>query len=222
MNILELFSGTGSVGKLCEEFGHNVISVDIEFEATHKTDIMKFDYKQYPKNYFDIIWASPPCTHYSHLQKSWLGRKRRDGIIVTNEWIEKKCQESDMLVKRVLDIIEYFNPELWFMENPQSGTLKNRDIVKGLNYYDVDYCMYSNWGYRKRTRIWTNKENFNNKLCDGKGTCGNMIEKIHKSKCGNTERNKRVSSHLKDCSIGATLHERYRIPPNLVYSLLIE
>ena len=27
-------------------------------------------------------------------------------------------------------------------------------------YYDVDYCMYSNWGYRKRTRIWTNLKGF--------------------------------------------------------------
>jgi hypothetical protein len=25
-----------------------------------------------------------------------------------------------------------------------------------LPYTDVDYCRYSEWGYKKRTRIWTN------------------------------------------------------------------
>ena len=28
--------------------------------------------------------------------------------------------------------------------------------------------MYSDWGYRKRTRIWTNKKDWNNLLCDNK------------------------------------------------------
>ena len=29
------------------------------------------------------------------------------------------------------------------MENPQTGNLKNRDIMKDKPFYDVDYCMYS-------------------------------------------------------------------------------
>ena len=35
--------------------------------------------------------------------------------------------------------------------------------------------MYSDWGYQKRTRIWTNKIDWNGKLCDKSGSCGNMI-----------------------------------------------
>ena len=34
MNVLELFSGTGSVGKCCDKLGWNVISVDLELPAT--------------------------------------------------------------------------------------------------------------------------------------------------------------------------------------------
>ena len=65
VRLLELFSGTGSVGNVCETLGWESISVDIELPATHRCDIMVFDYKKYPKDYFDIVWASPPCTEYS-------------------------------------------------------------------------------------------------------------------------------------------------------------
>jgi hypothetical protein len=71
------------------------------------------------------------------------------------------------------------------MENPQRGQLKDREVVKGLPYYDVSYCMYSDWGYEKRTRIWTNKKNWNNLICDKSGDCGNMIESSHKKVLGN-------------------------------------
>ena len=89
MNVLELFSGTGSVGKVCETLGWDVVSVDLELPATHECDIMDFDYKQYPKDYFSIVWASPPCTNYSKLQDCWLGRTRK-GEIYTKEIQEKE------------------------------------------------------------------------------------------------------------------------------------
>jgi len=225
MRVLELFSGTGSVGKCCKELDWEVVSVDMIFNATHKCDIMDFDYKQYPKDYFDIVWGSPPCTSYSRLQDSWLGRKRNNKIF-TKQDIEDMMNESDKLVIKTLEIINYFNPSLWFMENPQTGKLKTREIVKDLPYYDVDYCMYSDWGYRKRTRIWTNKKDWNNKMCDGKGTCGNMIDTLHKRNLGNADRLKRAHKLSSDggnkkCK-GTTQYERYRVPEDLIYSLLLE
>jgi len=175
MNVLELFSGTHSIGKCCDALGWNAISVDLELPATHECDIMDFDYKQYPKDYFSIVWASPPCTYYSNLQNCWLGKKKKDGTIFTREILEEKRKESDKLILRTLEIIDYFKPDLWFIENPQKGQLKDRDVVKGLPFYDVSYCMYSDWGYEKRTRIWTNKKDWNNLICDKSGACGNMI-----------------------------------------------
>ena len=191
MSVLELFSGTKSVGKVCDEIGFKSVSVDLILDADHKVDIMEFDYKKYDKDAFDIIWASPPCTAYSNLQNSWLGRER-NGKLFTRERMEEERKEADKLVLKTLEIIKYFNPSLWFIENPQTGQLKNREYMKDLPYYDVDYCMYSDWGYKKRTRIWTNKEYFDAKLCDGKGTCGNMIEindekKQHKTICNTKE-----------------------------------
>jgi len=207
MNVLELFSGTGSVGKVCEQLGWNVISVDNELPATHQIDMMQFDYKQYPKDYFSIVWGSPPCTDYSTLQSCWLGRKKANGIVYTREIMEENMKKADKLVLKTFEIIDYFNPELWCVENPQTGKLKSREIMKDIPFYDVSYCMYCDWGYEKKTRIWTNKKDWNNLICDKSGACGNMIiiptdgalrhdtgkplkcetRKLHSSNCGKSE-----------------------------------
>jgi len=252
MNVLELFSGTGSIGKCCKELGWVSVSVDMIMEAEHKCDIMDFDYKQYDKDYFDIIWASPPCTNYSALKKCWYGRKLKNGIIYTKEQNEIDQNEADLLVLKTLEIINYFNCEYWFMENPQTGNLKNREIVKDIPFYDVDYCMYSDWGYKKRTRIWTNKEDWENKLCDNSGSCGNMISDKQHSKvlangyemingkkvvCNTKEKREAFRKHKSCIGIGADAIskgqksvagggtnrlERYRIPEDLIYSLFLD
>lgn len=252
LKVLELFSGTGSIGKVCKELGYEVLSLDNELPADINIDIMDWDYKQYKPGDFDIIWASPPCTFYSNLQNCWIGRPKKDGTILTKELLEEKRKESDLLVERTLDIIDYFKPDLWFMENPKSGQLKDRDIVKDLPFYDVDYCMYSDWGYKKPTRIWTNKENFNNKLCNG--NCGNLIENTTKHKTNlasnqniivdgkikkiNTKKDRlkhkvsldKVGSgsqlnqnkDMKYLGKGTNRIDRYRIPPDLIYSLFLD
>jgi site-specific DNA-cytosine methylase len=210
MNVLELFSGTGSVGKVCEMLDWNVVSVDMILPATHKCDIMDFDYKQYPRDHFDIIWASPPCTNYSKLQDCWIGRMRK-GQIYTKEVQAQEMNNDDKLVLKALEIIEYFNPHWWFIENPAGSRMKERPFMKNLHNYVVDYCMYSDWGYRKRTRIWTNRTDFNPLLCNKQ--CGNMIDNLHKTNLGNSERKLRTEGN------GVSQHEAYRIPEKLILSL---
>ena len=43
MRLLELFSGTGSVGKVFKQHGYEVISLDIDNRATINTDILNWD-----------------------------------------------------------------------------------------------------------------------------------------------------------------------------------
>jgi len=249
MKVLELFSGTGSVEKVCKKLEWESVSVDKFLPADHFVDIFDFDYKQYDKNHFDIIWASPPCTAYSKLQDSWIGRMRKNKEIFTKEKMNNDMLEADLLVKKSLEIINYFNPKWWFMENPQTGKLKTREVVEGLNYYDVDYCMYSDWGYKKRTRIWTNRTDFKPKLCDGSGNCGNMVmlenKKQHqkvlangyeivdgkKTLCNTKEKRDQFREYKKHnnqvvpskTATGTTNKlDRYRVPENLILDLFNE
>jgi|LakMenEpi03Aug12_release.lakeMendotaPanAssembly.Ray.scaffolds.fasta_scaffold07783_4 hypothetical protein len=200
MRILELFSGTGSVSKVCDELGYEVISVDISnkyYKPTFLMSIMDFDYKQYEPKHFDIIWASPPCATFSTLQNCWLGRGK------TKESINENIQKIGLpLLRKTEEIIDYLQPKFYFIENPQTGRMKE---FLTRPYYDIDYCKYSNWGYKKRTRIWTNKTNFNNLLC--KKDCDNMNDDRTKHK-GDVSR-----SHT-------TLAMRYRVPPNLIKILI--
>ena len=209
MNVLELFSGTGSVGRCCKAIGWEVISLDLLLPADHQEDIMNFDYKKYPKDHFGMIWASPPCTEYSTLKNSHIGRKQKNGEIYTFEVQEEKMKEADKLVLKTLEIIEYFNPEIWFMENP-NGRLKNRPIMRDRFYHIVDYCMYSDWGYKKRTNIWTNRKNWKPLTCNKK--CGNMIGTHHTNNLGNNNHPSKIFSQ----------QDRYRIPEKLIYSLLMD
>ena len=248
MKVLELFSGTCSVGKVAKQLDWDSVSVDMILPADHQCDIMNFDYKQYQKNEFDIVWASPPCTAYSNLQGCWLGRKKKGGIF-TQEKMDSDMNDADMIVKKTLEIIEYFDCEYWFMENPQTGKLKSREFMKDIPFYDVSYCMYSDWGYEKKTRIWTNKKDWNNLICDKSGACGNMIQSQHQVILGNGYEmidGKKVLCNTKELrkkhklNVSKDVHtvgeqkekgklnnetnqlDRYRIPEDLIFSLFLD
>ena len=61
MRILELFAGTGSVGKVFKAWGWEAASLERDVEADIKTDIdiMDWDYRTYEPGYFDVVWSKP-------------------------------------------------------------------------------------------------------------------------------------------------------------------
>lgn len=151
MKVLELFAGSRSIGKIAEGLGMEVFSSDlIEFEGIHyPVSILDFDVTKVPFRP-DIIWASPPCTGFSvaAIGHHWSGGK---GAYIPKTETAKLGIE---LVKKTLEIINYFQPTFWFMENPR-GVLRKLDVVKGLNKQSVTYCQYGD-ERMKPTDIWTN------------------------------------------------------------------
>ena len=208
IKVLELFCGTKSIGKCCDELGWESISVDLEpkFNPTHLCNIMDFDYKQYPKNYFDIVWASPPCTEYS--------KAKSQGI--------RDIKGSNKIVLKTIEIINYFNCEYWFIENPQTSLLKNQQFMKQMEidyyYYDGDYCRYG-FPYRKRTRIWTNKkyDDYPLKLCDK--NCGSFINGRHIGSCGTGGKGQGHKKSYSDKSYNKL--EKYSIPSGFIYDIFL-
>ena len=152
--VLELFSGTASVSKVLKEIYENceIVSVDIlpKYDPTHIVDILNWDYTVYPPKHFDMIWASPPCTEYSKAKR----------------YQPRNLELADSIVVRTLQIIDYFKPTHWFIENPADGGLmRHRPVMQHMNKY-IHTCCYCQYGfeYRKATNIWTNREGLDLKI----------------------------------------------------------
>lgn len=241
MKILELFSGTGSVGKVARKKGHTVVSLDLILPADIKADILTWDYKQYEVGHFDVITASPVCLWWSQLRLSNIGKvlKAHPGKPFTREMADADIDKfGKPMVDKVLEIIAYLKPTYYWIENPQTGRMKN---YLTLPYFDVDYCKYADWGYKKRTRFWTNIY-FKPKTC--KKDCGSM-SKTHPNRHskslgggtaidenGNTillnskkarDMYRRSGKKYKtDMKVETSKHEKYRIPPLLISELLTQ
>tara|TARA_R110000823_G_scaffold273541_2_gene392582 strand:+ start:1775 stop:2476 length:702 start_codon:yes stop_codon:yes gene_type:complete len=223
--LLELFSGTHSIGKVAHEFGYDVVSVDMvegdsspfnnyKSDCHIQEDIMTWDYKIYPPHTFDVITASPVCLWWSQLRKCWIDRKsltiNPDGSVVTSKNIERDIDKfGKPMVDKVIEILEYFQPKYWWIENPDGSSMKHY-IHDTYPKYDkphvVDYCAY-NFEVKKPTRIWTNIP-FSPKRCIGKD-CDHIPFR-------NLSRQRLVNSTTK-----ATIKQmRYRVPYDLIRDLL--
>ena len=221
MKCLDLFSGTHSVAKVLKEQGHDVITLDLQGSDIN-INILEWDYKAYPNDYFDYIHASPPCQYFSICRKSNYGRclklhnqdKTKEPVVFTKALFHHDQKELGLpLLEITLDIIAYFNPTYYTIENPSTGDMKH--YMEGIPYTDVTYCKYG-FPYKKPTRVWNNF-NFDGYFCQG--DCKFLYNKVHIQQCGNTKcaRKVRHIQTIEGIKGGSnTKNERYRIPPKLI------
>jgi hypothetical protein len=153
MKVLELFAGSRSVGKVADQLGWEVFSSDFEaFEGIdYQIDILKFDVSKVPFKP-DIVWASPPCTGFSvaAIGRNW-EKTETDAIPKTDT-----ARLGIELVKKTIEIIDYFQPQYFFIENPR-GMLRKLEIVQRFKRQGVTYCQYGD-DRMKPTDIWTNSD----------------------------------------------------------------
>ena len=196
MLALELSKGTGSIGRAFEKLGWGVVSVDInpKFKPTIAVDILVWDYTCFPKDYFQLVWASPCCIHYSKARTTG-GPRDLEG--------------ADKLVSKTLEIIAYFGCN-WAFENPDFGLLKTREFDKDLPSVVTSYCRYG-YSYRKNTRIWSCMAMSLHQPCTLKNPCDSMIGRRHPK----TAQQSRRGSDKNDTNNRCSQKELYSIPEAL-------
>lgn len=147
MRILEGFAGSRSIGRIAQERGHEVFSIDIHpFEGISLVADMEHvkpsDLPWAP----DAAWFSPPCTTYS---MAAIKTHRPHGGPLS-----EFAQKSDRLVKNVLALIAAFPHMVWFLENPNAA-LQYQPFMAGLHRVTVWYCRYGDRA-AKPTNIFSN------------------------------------------------------------------
>ena len=158
LKLLELFKGTGSVGKVAKKLGFDVVSVDLDpiYTPEIETDILRWNYKKFftdSKFIPDFIWASPPCNTYSPLAYPL---KERDPK--TAEPKSERAKIGTKILHRTLDIIDYvksLNPNVKYtIENPR-GMMRFDSKMKKLEINTTLYCLYGD-DRMKPTNFWAN------------------------------------------------------------------
>lgn len=150
--IVELFAGDRSIGKVAEQLGHEVFSVD--WQNFNNIDlVMDIEWMRPLDVPFipDEAWASFDCTTYTIAAISTHRRNRTEPK--TDYAI--KC---DRVNQHVLAMFEYWqeqNPNfIYWIENPR-GMLRHMPFMKKLPRHTVWYCQYGD-DRAKPTDIWTN------------------------------------------------------------------
>ena len=140
--ILSLFDLTGNWSKPYRDAGYTVIQVDLQLGI----DILDWNYKQYNGVYG--ILAACPCTDYAVSGARWFAEKDKDG----------RTAQSQKLVAKTKEIIDYFNPVFYAIENPVSRIHKlNTWMGKPKLYfhpYDFAGHGFDRDRYTKKTCLW--------------------------------------------------------------------
>lgn len=173
IDVIDLCAGSHSLERALENAGvvnlFNVISIDVE-PSTNPRVLMKVEElakalktgKNIPACLRGvkpkIIWASPPCTPYS------AANTRR-----TEEERKQQLKSGDKTVQACLDIIQYYKPIVWFLENPDNQLPKQEIMVDWERYRQTTtYCLHGRPD-RKATTIYTNLNNLTLSDCRRQG-----------------------------------------------------
>lgn len=137
--ILSLFDYSGNWSEPYKNNNFEVIQIDEKLG----TNILDWDYKIINKDRIFGILAAPPCTDFSLSGACWWKEKDKKGI----------TKKSIDLVKKTLEIINYFNPNFWALENPVGRIEKLIPELKSKKMITFNPCDFGD-PYTKKTILY--------------------------------------------------------------------
>ena len=154
MKLLELFAGSRSWGKIAEELGYEVFSVD--WKPFDGIDLV-IDIEDLTEDMLpfipDVVVDGRPCTTYSMAAISH--HRKEDGSPKTH--FAAKCDRMNI---KLNNFYKKWNC-IYYIENPRA-MLRKMDFMKGMDRTTVTYCSYGDTRM-KPTDIFSNniKDIFN-------------------------------------------------------------
>jgi len=170
LNVIELFSGKGTISNAFRNSGHNTLSIDCRFrkgtcEPVLKADIFDLEFSdifnafqnKYPgDSSIDIVWASVPCQIWSHAAGN---THFRNNLINSSG-----AEQSIKLLNKTLSLISEINPVLYFIENPRGHLRYWKSLIDWLvlNNGMIKQTSWGSYGFPtpKPTNIFTNAHSF--------------------------------------------------------------
>ena len=92
--------------------------------GTTHVDILEWQYDHLPRDFYDFIWASPPCTEFSDAIASPKSIARNAG---------EEFTPDRRIIHKIAEIIEHFHGTWWCVENVR-GSRKEFTKVFGPPY----------------------------------------------------------------------------------------
>lgn len=158
LNIVEIFSGSGTVAKVFEEAGHNVFTIDIRkrkgvCEPSLRKDVLLLNREDIPFKEVHVVWAGVPCDVWSYASSGAFHWK--DGKPNT-----AKCELHLKLLEKTFSLIEDLCPGYFFIENPRGRMRYHKSMIDFLikNGGMTKVLTLSSYGFptTKPTNIFTN------------------------------------------------------------------
>ena len=144
-NILSLFDYSGNWCSFYKQAGYQVYQVDKKLDI----DVLDLNVRNLPFDECYGILAAPPCTDFASSGAQYWKQKDIDG----------RTTHSLELVEKTLELISYYNPHFYAVENPVGRLQKLLPQLGKVWYFNphefAGYCDNPETeAYTKKTGLW--------------------------------------------------------------------